>query len=160
MRSLFWFPAGRVALALVIGSLVAIGGANAQQPAPAPAPAAAAIPQGVFKSGESTIRVTVNRTEVRGVFAEVGQGARNLGFKPADVSFVGAVSGNLMHGEQTVRYGPRCHPNGRKVPMMGRLTPNGQVLAIHFYMIETDANCRDTGNYRITETLWQRVAER
>jgi hypothetical protein len=34
------------------------------------------------------------------------------------------------------------------------------VLAVHFYMLQTDANCRDTGQYVVSETLWQRVAER
>jgi len=151
MRRLFPGWGGHLALACVISMVVMTGGALAQGPSP----------QGVWRSGESTIRVTVTRTEARGQFVEVGQGARNLGFKPAEVSFVGAIMpANLIHGEQTVRYGAKCHANGRKVPMMGRLSPNGQVLAIHFYMIQVDANCRDSGQYSVTETLWQRVAER
>jgi len=141
---------------LGIGLVMVAGGAVAQTPPPAaPAPSL----QGVYRSGESTLRVTVNRTEARAVFAEVGQGARALGFKPADVSFVGTVMGNMIHGEQTIRY-PKCHQTGRKVPMMARLTPNGQSLAIHNYMLQVDANCRDTGQYTVEQTLWQRVAER
>jgi hypothetical protein len=143
---------------------VVTGSALAQQPAPAPAPAPAApqnvSPQGTWKSGDTTIRVAVSKSEARAQFVEVGQGAKNLGFKPGDVSFVGVLMANMIHGEQTVRYGAKCHANGRKVPMMGRLRPDGQVLAIHFYMIQADPNCRDTGQYQITETLWQRVADR
>jgi len=155
MTRLFTTRRGRAALVLGIGVVAAVGSASAQAPAP-PAPSL----QGLFRSGESTLRVTVNKTEARGVFADVGQGARNLGFKPAEVSFVGTIMGNMVHGEQTVRYGPKCHPNGRKVPMMARLTPNGQTLAIHNYMLQIDANCRDTGQYNVEQTVWQRVAER
>jgi hypothetical protein len=147
--------ARRATLALGLGMVVALGGTLAQAQAPQ-GPTA----QGTWKSGDTTIRVAINKTEARAQFVEVGQGAKGLGFKPGDVSFVAAVMGNMLHGEQTVRYGPQCHANGRKVPMMGRLRPDGQVLAIHFYMISTDPNCRDTGEYRITETLWQRVADR
>jgi hypothetical protein len=160
LSRLFRRLAGRSGLVLVVASVMSTGGALAQAP-PVPAPAQNVSPQGVFRSGDTTIRVTITRTEARGVFAEVGQSARNLGFKPADVSFVASVAGSLMHGEHTIRYGrPNCHPNGRKVPMMGRLTPNGQVLAVHFYMLQTDQNCRDTGQYEVSQTLWQRVAER
>lgn len=156
MTRLFAPRWARVALVLGIG-LIAAASASAQ--APAPAPPAPSL-QGLFRSGETTLRVTVNKTEARAVFADVGQGARNLGFKPAEVSFVGTVMGNMIHGEQTIRYGAKCHPNGRKVAMMARLTPNGQALAIHNYMLQIDANCRDTGQYNVEQTVWQRVAER
>ena len=146
---------GRAALVLGIGLVAAAGSASAQAPA-APAPSL----QGLFRSGESTLRVTVNKTEARGVFADVGTGASTLGFKPAEVSFVGTIMGSMIHGEQTIRYGSKCHANGRKVPMMARLTPNGQALAIHTYMLQIDANCRDTGQYNVEQTVWQRVAER
>jgi len=153
MTGLFATRGGRAALVLGIGVIAFAGGASAQAPPPAPSL------QGLFRSGESTLRVTVNKTEARGVFAEVSQGARGIGFKPADVSFVGTVMGNMIHGEQTIRYA-KCHPQGRKVPMMARLTPNGTSLAIHNYMLQVDANCRDTGQYTVEQTLWQRVAER
>lgn len=156
MTRLFATRVGRVALVLGIGVIAAATSASAQAPAAPPAPSL----QGLFRSGESSLRVTVNKTEARAVFADVGQAARNLGFKPGDISFVGTIMGNLVHGEQTVRYGPKCHANGRKVPMMARLTPNGQTLAIHNYMLQVDANCRDTGQYNVEQTLWQRVAER
>lgn len=152
MTGRFATRGGRVALVLGVGLLAVAGGASAQTPA---APSL----QGLYKSGETTLRVTVSSNQARAVFAEVGQGARGLGFKPADVSFVGTVMGNMIHGEQTIRY-PKCHPQGRKVPMMARLTPNGQSLAIHNYMLQVDANCRDTGQYSVEQTLWQRVAER
>ena len=154
MTRLFAPRWARVALVLGIG-LTAAASASAQ----APAPAAPSL-QGLFRSGETTLRVTVNKNEARAVFADVGQGARNLGFKPAEVSFVGTIMGNMIHGEQTIRYGAKCHTNGRKVPMMARLTPNGQSLAIHNYMLQVDANCRDTGQYNVEQTVWQRVAER
>ncbi len=132
----------------------------ATTPAPAQAPQAPSL-AGVWKNGDTTLRVTQNRAEVKGSFVELGQNARALGFKPGEVSFSGTANGNFMNGEQTIRYSvANCHPNGRKVPMMGRLAPNGQALAIHYYFIAADANCRDTGQYNVTETLWERVPGR
>jgi hypothetical protein len=40
---------------------------------------------------------------------------------------------------------------------MGYLRADDQVLALHFYNIHIDTNCRDIGSYDITETLWERV---
>ena len=80
--------------------------------------------------------------------------------EPGDVSFVATGDGAYLHGEQTVRYGGTCHPNGRKVPMIGRMTPDGKALAVHFYNLTVDAGCRDTGEYNVTETLWQRQPAR
>lgn len=114
--------------------------------------------QGLWRNdNNTTIRVTVKKSEATGTFVDIAEGARTLGFKPGEVSFVGTMSGNYLHGEQTLRYGGTCHPNGRKIPFIGRLTPDGKVLAIHFYNIDVDANCRDTGQYSVTETLWQKV---
>ena len=116
---------------------------------------------GVWRSNDTSIRVTVERNEAKGVFVEAGAGARALGFKPGDPSFTAAVMGNYLHGEQIIRYTGTCATaSGRKVPMMGRLTPNGQSLAIHFYGVSIDANCRDTGEYTVSESLWQRAAAR
>ena len=137
--------------------LIALGVALGVTSVSAQAPTAA----GTWKNGDTTIRVTVNKTEVKAQFVEVGQNARTLGFKPGEVSFTATLNGNMMNGEQIIRYSiANCHTSGRKVPMMGRMTPNGQVLAVHYYMVETDPNCRDTGQYGVTETLWQRVAAR
>ena len=116
--------------------------------------------EGVWRSGTSTLRITVKGTEARAQFVEVGPEARNLGFKPGELSFVGSVVENYVHGIQTIRYGGACHPNGRKTPIIGRLTPNGQTLAIHHYAISVDNNCRDTGQYEIAQTLWRRAAGR
>lgn len=126
-------------------------------PAPAPAPGSL---QGLWRSADTTIRIVMNNREVRGMFAEVGEGARALGFKPGELSFVATVNGNYLYGQRTIRYRGNCHPNGRKVPMMGRMTPDGRVLAVHYYNVVVDPNCRDTGEYRVAETLWQRVAAR
>ncbi len=150
MRNGFVFRLGPVALALVVGSGIMVPAAPAQTPAP----------QGVWRSEDTTMRIVVDRSQARGLFVEVGQRTRALGFKPGEASFVATVSGSLLHGEQTIRYGGTCHPNGRKVPMIGRVAPNGQALAIHFYNLTVDPNCRDTGEYSVTETLWQRVPGR
>ena len=128
-----------------------------------PAALAAARPslmQGVWRSGDTALRVNVTGSEAKGVFAAVSEASRAIGFKPGDVSFVATVMGNYLYGQQTIRYGGNCHANGRKVPLIGRLAPNGQVLAIHFYGVEVDANCQDTGQVSVTETLWQRQPAR
>ena len=70
------------------------------------------------------------------------------------------VMGNYLYGQQTIRYVGSCHPNGREVPLIGRLAPNGQVLAMHFYNVAVDANCQDTGQVPVPETLWQRRPDR
>ena len=112
--------------------------------------------QGLWRGGDTTIRVTVSGTEARALFVDVGTAARALGFKPGEVSFVATTIENFLYGVQTVRYG-KCHPNGRKVPVIGRLTADGQTLAIHNYLITVDANCRDTGEYTLRQSLWQRI---
>ena len=132
-------------------------------PASGPAAIAAGRPspvQGVWRSGDTTLRINVTGSEVRGLFAAVSQEARTLGFKSGDVSFVATVMENYLHGQQTIRYSGSCHPNGRKVPLIGRLVPNGQILAMHFYNAEVDANCQETGKVSVTETLWQRQPDR
>lgn len=138
-------------LGLGLVALIVVGGVG-----PPAAVAQTGTPQGVWRNADTTIRVVIDKSQARGLFVEVGETARALGFKPGEASFVGTVNANLLHGEQTIRYGGNCHPNGRKVPMMGRMTPDGRALAIHFYNVNVDANCRDTGEYSVTETLWQR----
>jgi hypothetical protein len=144
---------GAVALLLCL-----VSAAGAQAPVPAGAPGSSI--QGVWKNTDTTIRVVVNKNEARGVFVEIGQGAKAIGFKPGELSFVATVDGNNMHGEQTIRYSGNCHQNGRKVPFIARMTPDGRSLAMHNYFITIDANCRDTGGYDLIETLWQRQAAR
>ncbi len=123
-------------------------------------PAGAQAPglQGLWKSGDSTIRITVEKNQAKSQFVEIGQGARTLGFKPGEASFVATADGNYLFGQQTIRYGGTCHPNGRKVPVMGRMTPDGKGLALHYYAVRLDAQCRDTGEYSVSQSLWQRVA--
>lgn len=116
--------------------------------------------QGVWRNADTTIRIAVERNQARALFVEVGPGARALGFKPGEASFVAILNANYLNGEQTIRYGGNCHPAGRKVPMMGRVTPEGRMLAIHFYNIVVDRNCRDTDEYTVTETLWERIPGR
>jgi hypothetical protein len=113
--------------------------------------------QGTWRSGDTTISIVVTRSEVRGIFAAVGQAARAFGFKPGDISFTATAVDNYLHGEQTVRYSAACHPNGRRVTMMARITPDGRTMAIHHYAIRVDDMCRDTGEFSVSETLWQRV---
>jgi len=149
MKKLVLTLLGVMALALVPASgLAAVAGAR-------PSPM-----QGVWRSGDTTLRINVTGSEARGLFAVVSQAARTLGFKPGDVSFVATVMGTYLYGQQTIRYSGGCHPNGRKVSLIGRLSPNAQVLAIHFYSVEVDDNCQDTGQVSVTETLWQRQRER
>ena len=151
-----WLVWGGVAmLALVVGSGIAVPMARPQVPT-----GRATQMQGLWRNADTTIRVVVNASEAKGTFIEVGQGARDLGFKPGEVSFVGTAEGNYLHGQQTIRYGGTCYPEGRRGPMMARLTPDGRILAIHFYNITVDPNCRDTGEYSVTETVWERAPGR
>jgi hypothetical protein len=113
--------------------------------------------QGTWRSGDTTIRVVFTMGEVRGIFATVGKAAGELGFKPGDVSFTAVAVENYLHGVQTFRYGGACYPNGRRVTMMARLTPDRRVMAVHTYAIRVDDLCRDTGEFSISEGLWQRV---
>ena len=114
--------------------------------------------QGMWRSSDTTMRVVVTKGEVRGIFATVGKVARELGFKPDEVSFTAVPVDNYLHGVQTIRYtNVACHPKGRRVTMMARITPNGRTMAIHTYAIRLDDLCRDSGQFSIAEALWQRV---
>ena len=149
-----------------IGRTVLVGGFALAAALMGPAATAAQrIPtvQGVWRNDDTTVRITVNKSEVKGEFVQVGQLARELGFSAGEMTLVGSLRDNFLHGEQTIRYGTTqsCfRERGRKVPMMGRLREDGQMLAIHFYNVQVDANCRDTGFYDVTETLWERVPVR
>lgn len=142
-------------LALILCTGVATPPATSQAPAVPPSAL-----QGAWQIGDTSLRISVNMAEARGMFVEVGQGAGALGFKPGELSFVATVTESYLYGVQTTRYGGTCYPDGRKVPMMGRMTPDGQALAIHFYNVRLDANCRDTGEYTVSQELWQRLPER
>jgi hypothetical protein len=138
---------GMAGVALVAGVALTVLEAAAQM----------AALQGTWRSGDTTIRVVFTMGEVRGIFATVSKGARELGFKPGDVSFTAVAVDNYLHGVQTFRYGGTCYPNGRRVTMMARLTPDGRTMATHTYAIRVDDLCRDTGEFSISESLWQRV---
>jgi hypothetical protein len=135
------------AIALVAGVALAMLDAAAQTSAL----------QGMWHSGDTTIRVVFTAGEVRGSFVTVGKATRELGFKPGDLSFTAIAVDNYLHGIQTFRYPGTCYPNGRRVAMMARLTPDGRALAIHTYAIHMDSLCRDTGEFSVSESLWQRV---
>ena len=135
------------AVALVAGVALTVLDAAAQ----------ASALQGMWRSGDTTIRVVFTAGEVRGSFATVGKATRELGFKPGDVSFTAIAVDNYLHGVQTFRYRGTCYPNGRPVAMMARLTPDGRALAIHTYAVHMDTLCRDSGEFSVSETLWQRV---
>lgn len=132
--------------------------------APTPAAQTGAAPgplmEGTWRSGDTTMRVVLDRGLLRATMTELGPAARALGFKPGDLSFVAASEGNFLWGQQTIRYGGACHPNGRNVSMMGRMRPDGRVLALHNYTVSIDDSCRDTGEYSIAQTLWERVPTR
>lgn len=142
-----------------LGALWLFAMAAAIAPAQSAEAQTAATPtvQGLWRSGDTTIRISVSGSEARALFADVGQQARALGFKPAELSFVASVAGQYLHGVQTVRYGGSCFPAGREVAMMGRLAADGQTLTIHFYNILIAADCRDTGQDQVLLTSWERV---
>ena len=168
--------AGRVALlALGVVGLSACGWGDTPAPASstpgsAPAPLAGARAQGaadpapalegLWQAGDTVMRLTVEKAMVRGTMAEVGAAARTLGFEPGDASFVASADGHYLWGEQVIRYAGPCHPSGRKISMMARMTPDGRVLAVHHYTRPIDQGCRDTGEYEISQVLWQRVPAR
>jgi hypothetical protein len=144
-----------VALWVLAGS--ALGGSLAGAQAPAPAAPAAPTLDGLWRSGDSTIRISVEGSEARAVFDAVGERARALGFKGGERSFEATIDHGFLYGRRMIRYGGTCYLSGRRVPMLGRLSPDGRTLAIHFYSATVDQNCRDTGQYAVTETLWQRA---
>jgi hypothetical protein len=115
--------------------------------------------QGQWRNADSIIQITVNKEEIEGRFTQVGPAAAGLGFKVGEVSLKGSQRGEFLFGEQTIRYGgtQACFKDGRKVPFIGRVTPDGQVLAFHNYNVFVGPDCRDTGAYQVLETLWQRV---
>lgn len=142
-------------LALVLTGLLIASNQAAAQKGPAI--------QGLWRSSDTTVRITLNKSEVKGVFEQVGPLAQDLGFKAGDIALTGTVSERFVTGEQTIRYGAKQNcfrERGRKVPLMGYLRADNQVLALHFYNVLIDANCRDTGVYDITETLWEQVPPR
>ena len=145
----------RTALVALATIALWISGACAQGP-PVPAPAL----EGLWKAGDTVMKVTIDGTTVRATMADVGTAARAIGFKPGDVSFVASADGHYLWGEQVIRYSGNCHPSGRKVSMMARMTPDGRVLAVHHYTRPIDPGCRDTGEYNISEVLWQRAPAR
>ena len=88
---------GGLALVL-IGLLIASNQAAAQK--------GPAIP-GLWRNSDTTVRITLNKSEIKGVFEQVGQLAQDLGFKAGDVALVGTISDRFLSGEQTVRYGSK-----------------------------------------------------
>jgi len=135
----------------------ALGGSLAGAQAPAPATPATPTLEGLWRSGDSTIRISVKGSEVRAVFDVVGERARGLGFKGGERSFDATIDHGFLYGRRLIRYSGTCYLTGRQVPMLGRLSPDGRTLAIHFYSATVDQNCRDTGQYAVTETLWERA---
>jgi hypothetical protein len=139
----------------LVGS--ALGGALAGAQVSAPLAPTATTLEGLWQSGDSTIRISVKGSEARAVFDVVGERARALGFKGGERSFEATTDHGFLYGRRMIRYGGSCYLSGRQVPMMGRLSPDGRSLAIHFYSATLDQNCRDTGQYTVSETLWQRA---
>jgi hypothetical protein len=44
--------------------------------------------------------------------------------------------------------------------MMAKMAADGRVLAMHNYNIIVDQGCRDTGQYEVAQTLWERQPAR
>ena len=144
--------AGMIVMVAIMVGLVLSAGPRAQAQSPGGLP-------GLWSNTGSTLRLTVNKGEVEGRFVDVGQRAAALGFKAGEISLKGSQRGDLLFGEQTIRYGTEqaCYKDGRKVPFMGRMTPDGQFLAFHNYDIVIAPDCKDTGRYQVIETVWQKV---
>src|SRR5262245_47854078 len=116
--------------ALVTLIAMAMGSAVHAQPSPPPPD----LP-GLWKNADTTIRITVQKDEVRGEFVEVGAAAAKLGFKPKEVSLTARRRGPFIFGEQVIRYSGNCYKEGRRIPVIGRLTPDGANLALHHYTV-------------------------
>ena len=112
---------------------------------------------GLWGSGGSRLRVSIRNGEATGVFDAVGDGARRIGFKPGDVSFVARVTNGQFDGRMTFRYETACYPEGRAVPVIGLLRRDGDTLVMHYYNLALDADCGDTGGYTIADTIWNRI---
>jgi len=112
---------------------------------------------GLWSSAGSVLRVRVRDGEATAVFFRVGQGARQLGFKPGDVSFVAHVDGQQLDGRLNLRFAGPCYPNGRTVPMIGILRRDGEGMVTHFYNFTLGDDCGDAGPYQISDTIWERV---
>ena len=140
-----------ISVTLAAGSVV-----QAQQPPP-PQPDMS----GLWRNADTTIRITVQRDEVRGEFVDVGPAAAGLGFKVKEASLIARRRGSFLFGEQVIRYGAnqQCYKEGRRVPVIGRLTPDGKDLALHNYSVFIGPECRDTGEYTMVQTLWRRVGQ-
>jgi hypothetical protein len=151
MKSAVGLIAVVLACTIVVGSPLVRTPAIAQQSQP--------DLQGLWRNAESTVRITVKRGEVRAEFVDIGATARTLGFKPGEVSLIATQRGGFLFGEQTIRFGANqsCYKDGRKIPVIGRVAPDGQGLALHNYTVIVGPDCRDTGAYTIVETLWQRT---
>ena len=141
-------------VALITVVLFAVFAVQAQQP---PQPDLS----GLWKNADTTIRITVQKDDVRGEFVDVGPAAANLGFKPKEVGLTARRRGPFLFGEQVIRYGStqQCYKEGRKIPVIGRLTPDGASLALHHYTVFIGPECRDTGEYTLIQTLWRRVGQ-
>jgi hypothetical protein len=143
-----------VLVALIAVVLSAVSAVQAQQP---PQPDMS----GLWKNADTTMRITVQKDDIRGEFVEVGPAAANLGFKPKEVSLAARRRGPFLFGEQVIRYGTsqQCYKEGRKIPVIGRLTPDGANLALHHYTVFIGPECKDTGEYTLIQTLWRRVGQ-
>lgn len=143
-----------ISVALAAGSVV-----QAQQPQQPQAPQPDL--SGLWRNADTTIRITVQRDEVRGEFVDVGPGAAGLGFKVKEASLIARRRGPFLFGEQVIRYGAnqQCYKEGRRIPVIGRLSPDGKDLALHNYSVFIGPECRDTGEYTMVQTLWRRVGQ-
>ena len=113
--------------------------------------------EGLWSSGGSILRVRLRDGVATAVFTQTSPGARQLGFKPGDTSFVVRVNGQQFAGALTLRYDSGCYPEGRTVPNIGFMRRDGEGLVTHFFNFTLDAECRDVARYRISDTIWERI---
>ena len=149
----------RIWIAALVALITIAAGSAAQAQSSAPPASPPPDLSGLWKNADTTIRITVQKDEVRGEFVEVGAAAKTLGFKAKEVSLMARRRGPFIFGEQVIRYSGNCYKEGRKIPVIGRLTPDGANLALHHYTVYIGPECRDTGEYTLIQTLWRRVGQ-
>ena len=114
-------------------------------------------PDGLWSSAGSIIRVRVRHGEATGVFTQVSDGARQLGFKPGDVSFTGRMRDGFLAGRMTLRFPGACYPEGRAVPIIAFMRRDGEALVAHFYNFSIGPDCLDVGPPTVSDTVWNRI---
>lgn len=117
----------------------------------------AASPEGLWSSAGSVIRIRVRRGEATGIFTQVSDGARKIGFKPGDVSFEGRLREGFLEGRMILRFAGTCYPDGRVVPVIGLIRRDGDTMVTYFYNFAVAPDCVDVGAPTVANTGWDRI---